>query len=1100
MTISRQPTVPRAVHPSIVAEAIRHCVLVHRGLAALFAAPFAALFTALFTALFALLAGTASSAAADDLPPAANRPIDFARDIKPLLAKHCWSCHGAEARESGLRLDLASGLLAGGDSGKAVVPGKSADSRLVRYIAGLEPKKRMPPDGEPLTADAIGLFRAWIDQGCVWPDSENPTATKNAHWAYQPVRPATPPAVKLAEWPVTPVDHFILAELEKRGLRPSPEADRTTLIRRLSLDLLGLLPSVDEVDAFANDRRDNAYERLVDRLLESPHFGERWGRHWLDMARYADSDGYEKDNPRPDAYRWRDWVIDAINADLPFDQFTIEQLAGDLIPNASPMQRLATAFHRQTLTNTEGGTDQEQWRVEACFDRTETTGAVWLGLTVGCARCHTHKYDAISQREYYQLFAVFNNGDEQSTVVPKSASEVAAYAKAKADHDTAIAALTGRIRAAQATQAAAFAEWEVQAQQALAEHRANPLTLHPLENAVVASDAELSFKRLEDGSWLVSGPNPEQAVYTVQGTVNRPGIHSIRLDAMADDSLPAKGPGRVAHGNFVLSELTIEVARQSDFSDARKLDLRDARADIEQEPKSAKPWLAQHAIDGNEETGWAISPQFGKSHWWIASLSEPLDATGNLHVRVRLIQKHGKQHTIGRFKVTLQTGVAPRETYPDEIAKTLAIPAEKRTADQSQQLLDHFGRSTPPTQTLFAELDELRKKEPAKAELSVRVIAQRTQNPRKTFVFRRGEFLHPITELETLPGGLATLPPLTARAGNAMADRMDLARWLVASDNPLTPRVTANHIWRQLFGVGLVRTPGDFGVRGERPSHPELLDWLAADFVAGEGAGGVVGGGEGGGGGATAKPWSRKALIKRIVLSATYRQSSRHRRELNDIDPQNRLLARQNRLRVEGEIVRDISLDAAGLLSRKVGGPSVYPPLPPGIAELSYAGNFKWNVSTGEDRYRRGMYTFFKRTSPHPNLTTFDCPDANLACLERRASNTPLQALTTLNNESFAEAARAFANRVLAAPAIASDTERLALAFRIGLARAPQPEETRQLEELLAASTAWYAERLDQASELTGKTALAGIPPERHAAWIATARVLLNLDEFVTRE
>ncbi len=1056
----------------------------------------------------------ATGVVAAELPPAANRPIDFARDIKPLLSKHCWSCHGAETRESGLRLDTASGLLAGGDTGKAVVSGKSAESRLIQYIAGLDPKKRMPPDGDALSAEAIGLFRAWIDQGTVWPESENPTAAKNTHWAYQPLRPAAPPAVNLADWPVNPIDRFVLAELEKRGLRPSPEADRTTLVRRLSLDLLGLLPSVAEVDAFVSDRNENAYERLVDRLLDSPHFGERWGRHWLDMARYADSDGYEKDNPRPDAYRWRDWVINAINTDLPFDQFTIEQLAGDLLPNATPMQRLATAFHRQTLTNTEGGTDQEQWRVEACFDRTETTGAVWLGLTVGCARCHSHKYDAISQREYYQLFAVFNNGDEQTTVVPKSDAEVAAYARAKADHDAAVAVLTDRIRAAQASQAAAYGEWETQAQQAVAAHRANPLALHPLDNAAVASDSELAFKRLDDSSWLVSGPNPEKAVYTLHGMIQRAGINGIRLDALADDSLPAKGPGRVAHGNFVLSELTLEVAKQSDFSDARKLALRDVRADIEQEPKSAKPWLAPHAIDGKDETGWAISPQFGKSHWWTAALSEPLDATGTLHIRVRISQQHGQQHTIGRFKVTLQTGSPLSDAYPDAIAKTLAVPPDQRTADQRQQLLDHFSRSTAPTKGLFAELDELRKKEPAKAELPVRVLAQRVQNPRKTFVFRRGEFLHPITELETVPGGLATLPPLAARPGNAMADRMDLARWLVSPENPLTPRVTANHIWRQLFGVGLVRTPGDFGVRGERPSHPELLDWLAADFIAGgtapsaaavgttAGNGAVASGSPANGAPASgaARPWSRKALIKRIVMSATYRQSSRQRRELNDIDPQNRLLARQNRLRVEGEIVRDISLDAAGQLSRKVGGPSVYPPLPAGIAELSYAGNFKWNVSTGEDRYRRGMYTFFKRTSPHPNLTTFDCPDANLACLERRASNTPLQALTTLNNESFAEAARAFAQRILTTASMASDSERLAQAFRICVARAPQLEETRQLEELLAASTAWYAERPEQARELAGPAAVAGVPPERQAAWVATTRVLLNLDEFVTRE
>ena len=1050
--------------------------------------------------LAALLVNVASTGGAE-LPPAATTQVDFKRDIKPILEKHCWSCHGEEARESGLRLDHPRALLDGGDSGKAVIVGKSGDSRLIHYVAGVEPKKRMPPEGDPLSAEAIGLLRAWIDQGCTWPAADTPTLAKNNHWSYQPLRKGPPPTTKNKEWPINAIDHFVLAELEKRGISPSPAAERTTLIRRLSLDLIGLLPTVAEVDAYLKDERPEAYEALVDRLLDSPHFGERWGRHWLDMARYADSDGFEKDNPRPDAYRWRDWVIDAINADLPFDQFTIEQLAGDLLPSATPMQRLATAFHRQTLTNTEGGTDQEQWRVEACFDRTETTSAVWLGLTVGCARCHTHKYDAISQREYYQLFAVFNNGDEQTTVVPKAAAEVAAYERAKASHDAAVGQLGQRIRMEQAKQTDAYSQWEAVAKSAVATYRSNPLMLHGIENPQVTGDLPLEFKPQPDGSFLVTGDNPERVVYTLQGTMAKSGIHSIRIDALSDNNLPAKGPGRVAHGNFVLSELTVEVASQSDFADARPVKLRDARADIEQEAKSAKPWLAAHAIDGNPETGWAISPQFGKSHWLIAAFQEPLNTTAPLHVRVRLSQQHGKQHTIGRFKVTLLSGQELSDAYPEAIAKLIEIPADKRTDEQRQSLLDHFSRTVEPTQKLFAELDELRKKEPAKAELTVRVLVQRTQNPRKTFVLRRGEFLQPLTELEMAPGGLATLPPLLPRDGQTVADRLDLARWLVSADNPLTPRVTVNHLWRQLFGTGLVRTAGDFGVRGEQPSHPELLDWLAVDLLGQHQVDQAEVANAASATRATAqRAWSRKALIKRIVMSATYRQSSRHRRELADVDPQNRLLARQNRLRVEGEIVRDISLDAAGLLSRKVGGPSVFPLLPAGIAELSYAGNFKWTVSTGEDRHRRGMYTFFKRTSPHPNLITFDCPDANLVCLERRASNTPLQALTTLNNESFAEAARALAKRLLTDPAGGDDNARLLRAFRICVARAPLSEESQQLTELLNASQTWYGEHPQQARELVGEEALPGVLPANQAAWIATARVLLNLDEFVTRE
>src|SRR6185312_15733085 len=488
--------------------------------------------------------GVISPAGAVELPPPADRKIDYAREVRPLLAKHCWSCHGEKKQESGLRLDRRGLALQGGDLGKVIEPGDSGQSRLIKYVAGVDPDNVMPPEGEPLSAEAVGVLRAWIDQGCIWPESDSPSENERRgdHWAYQPLRRPAPPAVNQAAWPANPIDQFILAALEKRGLSPSPEADRYTLIRRLNLDLLGLLPTVDEVDAFVNDARPNAYEELVDRLLKSPHFGERWGRHWLDMARYADSDGYEKDNPRPDAYRWRDWVIDAINADMPFDQFTVEQLAGDLLPGATAIDRLATAFHRQTLTNTEGGTDQEQFRVEACFDRTETTGAVWLGLTVGCARCHSHKYDAISQREYYQLFSFFNNGDEQTMVVPKSPEEVAAYALAKAAHDAAVAEAAAKLRSEQQKLGPALAAWEEQVQAMLADAVANPLKLHALEDLQIASDGGVAFEPQQDGSLLASGANPERAVYTITGRTSVPGVSALRLDVLPDNSLPAKGP------------------------------------------------------------------------------------------------------------------------------------------------------------------------------------------------------------------------------------------------------------------------------------------------------------------------------------------------------------------------------------------------------------------------------------------------------------------------------------------------------------------------------------------------------------------------------
>ncbi len=875
--------------------------------------------------------------------------------------------------------------------------------------------------------------------------------------------------------------------MESKSLTLSPEADRATLIRRLSLDLLGLLPTPEEVDDFIADTHPNAYERVVDRLLDSPHFGERWGRHWLDMARYADSDGYEKDNPRPDAYRWRDWVIDAINADMPYDQFTIEQLAGDLLPDATDMQRLATAFHRQTLTNTEGGTDQEEFRVAACFDRTETTGSVWLGLTVGCARCHTHKYDAITQREYYQLFAFFNNGDEQTHVVPKSISDIQAYKIAKAEYDQQVAALRQKLADAEAQFDPEYQAWQAETLKAVETAKEKPLRRQAIKPTEVTSDPATKLDVQKDNSILASGDNPETAIYTITGKVSST-FDTLRLDALSDKSLPAKGPGRVAHGNFVLSEITLEVSKDSTFSEPISIAFDDARADFEQVDK---PWLARHAFDGNTETGWAVAPQFGKNHWAEFHIKDPQLLSDKPFIRIKLIQKYGKQHTLGRFKLHVQTGFDSGLTLPENIVQALSTSKSDRKAEDEQTLRDYFSKQAKATKPIHAELEALAKKEPPKPELTVRVLAQRTKEPRPTFVLRRGEFLQPLEDAKVDPSGLATLPQLTSRHGSAAApDRLDLARWLVSSDNPLTPRVTVNHIWRTLFGNGLVRTASDFGVRGEPPTHPELLDWLAARFIGKYRDASDT----------TGIAWSRKQLIKLIVMSATYRQSSKIQASAQETDPQNMWLSRQNRLRVEGEIVRDISLDAAGLLSRKVGGPSVYPSLPPGIAELSYAGNFKWTTSTGDDKYRRGMYTFFKRTAPHPNLITFDCPDANLACVSRNSSNTPLQALVALNNASFAEAARGLANRALKDTTLTNDSERIVRAFRWCMGRVPTDFERGELLNMLSSSRAWYSAHTDEASKLIEEFKIDNLPTDEHAAWIATTRVLLNLDEFITRE
>ena len=1023
--------------------------------------------------------------AAQQLPAPVNRAVDFDSEVQPLLVKHCAECHGSTKQESGFRVDRREAAMLGGDSGLAIKVGNSAESKLIHYVAALDPDKVMPPDGPRLSEEAVGVLRAWIDAGAHWPDSHSRENAASRHWAYQPIQLEPPPQVTRADWSTNPIDRFVLAKLESLGISPSEQADRHTLIRRLSLDLIGLLPSIDEVDTFVTDASPEAYEALVDRLLASPHFGERWGRHWLDMARYADSDGYEKDNPRPDAYRYRDWVIDAINSDMPFDQFTVEQLAGDLLSQATDMQHLATAFHRQTLTNTEGGTDQEQFRVEACFDRTETTGAIWLGLTVGCARCHTHKYDAISQREYYQLFAFFNNGDEQTHVVPKSRDEVIAYQAAKARHDAELFEANTQLAKRQSQLGPALTEWESEASHILAEAESHPLIHEPFTAACVTSNGHVEFKTLGDKSFLAHAENPESVDYVVSGKISGTTMGVLRLDVLPDASLPAKGPGRVKHGNFVLSEIACEVSESADFSASRNLEFIDAKADFEQVDK---PWLAKNAIDGNDDTGWAIGPLYGKEHWAEFQFKPSGDIGKPLFIRITLRQRYGKQHTIGRFKLGLQSHFTPAVNLPENVAKALATPRDQRSENQRYALLEHFSRLDPAAKAHIDNIEKIKKNAPPKPELAVRVLAQRTQQPRPTYVLRRGEFLEPLVDSAVAPAGLSILARLQSRVANQPADRLDLAYWLVSKENVLTPRVTVNHVWRILFGNGIVKTSNDFGVRGDLPTHPELLDWLAANFI------GLASQDP-----ANPKTWSRKSLIKLIVMSATYRQSSKQRSDLRESDPHNRLLARQSRLRVEGEIVRDISLDVADLLSPTIGGPSVFPALPPGVAELSYSGNFKWTPSEGADHYRRGMYTFFKRTSPHPNLITFDCPDANLTCIDRNRSNTPLQALIALNNDSFAEAARGLAKRVLELNC-KNKAEGVETAFRLCVARPPNEFEKQKLLALLENSQDWYVDHPEDAKSLAANTSVGDCVPAEVAAWVATARILINLDEFITRE
>ncbi len=1003
------------------------------------------------------------SVSASSLPGA---EVDFTRDIRPIFAEHCTLCHGPDDAKGGLRLtdrEVATSELKSGHRG--VVPGDAEASEVLRRVLSNDPDAKMPPPdkAEALTSDQIAKLRQWISEGADWPE----------HWAYRPLEKPFAPRVANEDGGVNEIDRFVQAGLEAKGIEPSPEADRYTLIKRLSYDLIGLPPNVEEVDEFVNDTSANAYEKVVDRLLASPHFGERWGRHWLDKARYADSDGYEKDRNRMNAWRYRDWVIKAINKDLPFDQFTIQQLAGDLQDPDDEEARLATAFNRQTLTNTEGGTDKEQWRVAAVMDRTETLGSVWLGLTVGCARCHTHKYDTITQREYYELFAYFNNGDETDTDVARSEIEMAAYRRAKAAFDEKAKGLKREIETLAARLAPEREAWAQEFAKSVAAKR-DALEFHELSDSSVTATAGVKFDKLDDGSFRAKGPQPDKAAFTLTARASTRNVTAIRFEMLPDKALPKTGPGRAPNGNFVLTGVELLAGKEAKL-DAKKHRVRliDAGEDYQQ-----GGFPAINAFDGSGKTGWAVGGGVGKPHSAVFRLEKPLNFDGDYRLQIKLDQQYGTKHTLGRFRVTLATGDADG-VAPLAVMRALAVEPAKRTAEERAAIAERFYRAKSPEMTaLEKRMAALRKSEPAAPLMRVRVISQRTKDPRQTHVFRRGEFKQPTDPVGT--GTFSTLPEVIEREASR-GDRLDLARWLVDGRNPLVPRVAVNHIWANLFGEGIVRTVNDFGVRGDRPSHPELLDWLARTYID--------------------LGWSRKALIKTIVMSATYRRSSSHRPELADIDPTNESLYRQNRFRVEAEILRDISLAASGLLSRKVGGPSVFPPMPEAAGAVNYNSAFKWKTSPGGDAHRRGMYTFFKRTAPHPNLTTFDCPDSNVTCVKRTRSNTPIGALVTLNNEVYLEAAQAMASRALDRKT-ESDAARLTHAFRACVARPPSADELKRLQALLAASREWYGApgREAEARKAVGAYAAEGVTPADNAAWVATLRIVLNLDEFITRE
>ena len=867
--------------------------------------------------LFGLLFITVSAAGAED------SVVDYVKHVKPVLVARCAGCHGVKQQQLGLRIDSGRGLLAGGDSGPAVLPGQSAQSLLIHAITGTEGAAVMPPEGDPLTAVEISVIRRWIDQGASFPADEPvevAVSKTSDHWAFQPISPVSPPILDPNHPAHNGLDPFILDRLLRERITPSPEADRATLLRRVHLDLLGVPPSVESIREFLADRSPDAFERLVDRLLASPHYGERWARDWLDAARYADSNGFTRDQPRT-IWKYRDWVIHALNENLPFDQFTIEQLAGDLLPTPTLEQLVATGFHRNTLINEEGGTDPEQFRVEAVVDRVNTTATVFLGLTIGCAQCHDHKYDPISQREYYQLYAFFNS------------------------------------------------------------------------------------------------------------TEFSPGDPAApRIDVPSSEQLRNGEPARLAHIRQEISRLEKELKEQA----------------------------ANIAID---LTAWETTLTY-----------------------------------------------EDKKKLPFNVKNAVDLPVVDRSEIHKRDL-DGYFRNLPVAREKYPQLNEIGRLREAAPKFPTTMITREIQSPREAYIQIRGDFLRKGSRVEpAIPVVLNRNVPQESQEKNAVqpANRLWLAKWLVSGENPLTSRVIVNRYWQRFFGRGLVETENDFGSQGDRPTHPELLDWLANEFRGGSSE--LTGSGASPLAGFTApddrrgsRPgWDLKRLQRLLVTSATYRQSSHSRADLDEPDPLNKLLARQSRIRVDAEIIRDAALVASGLLTEELGGLPVFPPQPDGVFDFTQDKK-PWKTSTGRDRYRKGIYTHLWRSSLYPSMAVFDFPEPNVACTRRIRSNTPLQSLTLANDETFAEFARGFAVTLLEAQA-EDDSQRLTLAVAAALGREPNSTELARLRSYLQQQRDRFQLDAVAAEAFAPKPSPRGLPVAESAAWGAVTRALMNLDEFITRE
>ncbi|MEX0716297.1 MAG: DUF1553 domain-containing protein [Planctomycetaceae bacterium] len=1025
----------------------------------------------LFTcATFACLAVFAADAPSAERTAGDPPKVDYNRDIRPILSDNCFRCHGPDAgeRQADLRLDLrdeAIGEREGYDP--AIVPGHPEKSPLFARVSSDDEFAVMPPpdSGKKLDKTHIELIRRWIAEGAEWRD----------HWAYvPPQRPEVPniEATRTLEASGSlvrnEIDRFILAKLHEKKLAPSPEADRATLIRRLSFDLTGLPPTPEQVAQFVADDGDDAYEKLVDRLLATPEYGERMAIFWLDQVRYGDTGGYHSDNHR-EVWLYRDWVIDAFNENMPFDRFTVEQLAGDLLENPTRDQKIASGYNRMLLTTEEGGAQPKEYQAKYDADRVRNASSVWLGGTMACCECHDHKFDPYSIKDFYSFAAFFADISEKSVGRQPQTPMPLPDQKERLDAiDARLAPLKKRLDAHTPELAAAQAVWET----SLSGGDPQWMALRP--ESVKSRDGVL-IETLEDDSILADALEvPPSDLYTLKFKLEQRGVTALRLEVMPHKTLPSHGPGLAANGNFVLGEFVVQ-------ANGEPVPIARATA-----THSQSGYPIANTIDGKPETGWAILPDVGKANDAIFELKTDLgpgDGDASVELVVTLLNHYGSQHALGHFRISATTaprpvGVAGGDSLPKNVREILAVPADKRSKKQQDDLAAHYRTIAPALDSLRAEVSEIEKRRKELMDDIPTMLISTSGKPRTIRVLPRGNWLDDSGEVvePAIPEFLGGL-----EVDEGRPTRLDLARWIIDEKNPLAARVFVNRLWKLMFGEGIVDTPDDFGAQGSSPTHPELLDWLAIEFVE--------------------SGWDVKHILKLMALSGTYRQSSVASEELRRIDPYNKWFARQGRFVLPAEMVRDNALAVSGLLHKQIGGPSVKPYQPKGYwAHLMFPSRV-WVDEKGPDQYRRGLYTYWQRTYLHPSLMAFDAPSREECVVERPRSNTPLQALVLLNDPTYVEAARAFAERILKEGG-SDDAERIAFAWRTATARDPRPEEVELLREIVAKHREEYRADAKAAKELLQigqKPVAEGTDPAELAAWTSAARVILNLHETITR-